>query len=65
MGGKRKRWEEIISSKKAPPCYDECTVKNEAILAQLETEPQSIKDKALGCLKEYHIRESVATFRVM
>jgi len=41
------------------------TAQDEAALAKLEAKPVSIKETALGRLKEQHKQELLATFRVM
>ncbi len=65
VGGKRKRWDEIVASWKAFPSYDKWMTKDEATLAWLEAEPALIKDTALGCLSQQCKREMVFTFRAM
>mmetsp|Transcript_21662 Transcript_21662/g.44701 ORF Transcript_21662/g.44701 Transcript_21662/m.44701 type:complete len:81 (+) Transcript_21662:144-386(+) len=56
---------EDFDSGKAPPSHKVWTAQDEAALAKLEAKPVSIKETALGRLKEQHKQELLATFRAM
>ncbi len=65
LGEKRKRWEKIVESGASPPSYLKWTEEDEAALSKLEAEPISIKETALGRMKQRHKQELLATFRAL
>ena len=65
LGEKRKRWEKIVESGSSPPSYLKWTEEDEAALRKLEAEPISIKETALGRMKQQHKQELFATFRAL
>ncbi len=65
LSDKREKWTSILRNGTAPPSYCKCTAEDDAALAKLEAEPVSIKETALGRLKEQHKKELLATLRAM
>ncbi len=55
-GGKvserREMWMKILEEGKVAPSFKDWSVEEEAALSELEAGPVSIKETALGCLKE-------------
>ncbi len=55
----------ILEQGNAAPSFKDWSVEEESALAKLEAEPISIKETALGCLKEQHKHELLATYCAM
>ncbi len=57
---RREKWRKIFK-----PSHKVWTAQDKSALAKLEDEHVLIKETALGCLKEQHKQELLATFRAM
>ncbi len=62
---KREMLLKILEQGNAAPSFKDWSVEEESALARLEAEPISIKETALGCLKEQHKHELLATYCAM
>ncbi len=62
---RREKWRKIVDEEKVAPSVQEWTAGDEASLVALETWPISIKEMALGRLKEQRKREMMAAFKAM
>ncbi len=49
---KKEMWLKLLEEGMAAPSFKDWSVEEEVSLEKLEAEPVSIKEKALGCLKE-------------